>query len=300
MKSAKEALNYGTKLLSSRLDAELLLRFVLGISIEKILLNPEFRIKNHEWEKYKKLIKKRKQGYPIAYLTGHKEFYGIDFFVNENVLVPRPETELLVEEILSYESRIKNHELRILEIGTGSGCIALTLAKYLPKAKTIAVDISEKALSVARKNFKRIKQDNKTARNHVQFRKSNLLSNIKSLPDIIVANLPYLTRDELKEPSIAKEPRLALCGGKDGLELYEKLFQQIGDRLCRGEPLCSPKPGQPRRAAPTGKPTPAIFIEIGEKQGKRATQLAKKYFPKSKIEVKKDLARRDRVVIIKI
>lgn len=274
---------------STRLDAEILLGFVLGLNREKVLTNQELRIKNKEWGKFKKLVKKRAKHYPIAYLTGSKEFYGIDFFVNENVLVPRPETELLVEEVIE-ESRIilreysgqVNNELRIIEIGTGSGCISLTLAKYLPQAKITAVDISEKALKVARRNLRNAQYPT----SNIQFKKSNLLSNIKTKPDIIVANLPYLTKSELNQKSITREPVLALYGGKDGMELYEKLFQQIKNKWYR-------------RGLINQIPT-TVFIEIGEKQSKSLKKYIQDLFPKARIQIKKDLAQKDRVVIIEI
>jgi release factor glutamine methyltransferase len=277
--SIKKSLIYGTNELrmaginSARLDAEIFISFLLGTSREKLISDDQRPMTNSQFNKYKKLIKKRAQHTPTAYLTGSKEFYGIDFYVNKNVLVPRPETETLIEEILNYESRIMNHELKILEIGTGSGCISLTLAKYLPKTNVIAVDVSEKSLTVARKNKKKLGIRN------VLFKKSNLLSNIKTKPGIIVANLPYLTRDELKEPSITKEPHLALYGGKNGLEIYNKLFKQI--KRTKWQNIL-------------------LFIEIGENQAKKIREAIKEAFPNSKIEVIKDLNGKNRVVVIEL
>lgn len=289
--SLKQALSYGTnelkraKIESAQLDAEILISFLLECTREKLISNDQYPITNAQFNKYKKLIKKRAKHYPVAYLIGSKEFYGIDFFVNENVLVPRPETELLVEEVINYTKKLQAKKLKsykLIEIGTGSGCIALSLAKYLPDAKITAVDVSEKALMVARKNRIFVGNSHGCSLRNVQFHKSNLFSNIKSLPDIIVANLPYLTKNELREPSIAKEPRIALYGGKNGLEIYEKLFKQIKRRLINNHSQLT------------------IFLEIGEKQAKKIQELSKRYFPEAVIEVKKDLSRRDRVVIIKI
>lgn len=298
--SLKQALNYGinelkkAKIDSARLDAEILLGFVLGFPREKLLANPQYSIFNIQYLNFKKLIAKRKKHYPITYLTNHKEFYGLNFYVNENVLVPRPETELLVEEVLKFfggqgrcsdshqkissGSRFtRTDPKKILEIGTGSGCIALTLAKYLPHAKITATDISKKALAVARKNKKIL--NIKYSMFNINFKQSDLLSNIKSKPNIIVANLPYLTKSELKQKSIIREPALALYGGREGMEVYGKLFKQIKNKKWEDA---------------------ILFLEIGEKQEKKFKKLTEKYFPRSTMETKKDLAGRDRAVIIQI
>ncbi|HRY60228.1 MAG TPA: peptide chain release factor N(5)-glutamine methyltransferase [Patescibacteria group bacterium] len=280
--SVDKALKYGTNELrmssipSARLDAEILISFLLGCNLEKLISNTQYPMTNAQFNKYKKLISKRKKNYPIAYIVGKKEFYGIDFYVNEDVLVPRPETELIVENVINYcRGRKFSAPTRILEIGTGSGCIALTLAKYLPKTKITAVDISEKALKVARYNLR----NTQYPISNIRFKKSDLLQNIKSKPDIIVANLPYLTHDELQEPSITKEPRLALYGGKEGLEIYEKLFSQIKER--KWDSL-------------------SLFLEINPSQKNKIIKIAKKFFPNAVVDIKKDLAKKDRVVIVEI
>ncbi len=298
--SIKQALKYGinelnkTKIYSAHLDAEILLCHILGLTKEKLHMNFQFPISNFQYQKYKKIINKRKKYYPVAYLAGKKEFYGIDFLVNKNVLIPRPETELLIDEILKFcRGTLQRTPTKILEIGTGSGCIALTLAKHLPKYHIIATDISNKALNIAKKNYRKLKQDNKLTRFQVRFKRSDLLSEFKNpkyrkwakKPDIIVANLPYLTKEELplawlgtgKELSIKYEPKSALYGGKGGLEYFEKLFKQIKEK--EWESL-------------------TLFLEIGETQANKISRLAKKYFKSPKIEIKKDLAKRDRVMII--
>lgn len=286
--SVKQALIYGVNNLkaanieSARLDAEILLSFVSGFSREKILINPQYlNISISQYLNFKKLISKRSKYYPIAYLIGSKEFYGIDFYVNKNVLVPRPETELLVEEVIKFVGQQNTKKLqatsyKLLEIGTGSGCISVTLAKYLPNTKITATDISEKALKVARKNRK------KHGIKNLRLRKSNLLGKINSQPDIIVANLPYLTRDELREPSITKEPKLALYGGKDGLSLYENLLKEVKEKLIDNDSHLS------------------LFFEVNPNQRIKLEKIVKKIFPKAKIEIKKDLSRKDRVFIIRL
>ena len=296
--SPKQALIYGinelnkAKIDSARLDAELLISFLLGYTLEKLISNIQYPISNIQFNKYKQLIEKRAKYYPVAYLVGKKEFYGIEFYVNKNVLVPRPETELIVENVIDYcrgaihcaqKKGVINHAPTILEIGTGSGCVALTLAKYLPKTKITAVDISEKALIVARKNRTLIQTRDRVSLQNTRFKQSNLLSNIGFRPDIIVANLPYL--DNLKEilkesesKALKHEPQIALKGGRDGLDIYRKMFRQIKTKKWTGL---------------------TVFIEIGETQAKTIKKYIRALFPNAQIETKKDLANKDRVVIVK-
>jgi len=281
----KQALIYGinelknAKINSARLDAEILISFILGYSKEKLISNAQTPMTNAQFRKYKELIKKRSKHWPVAYLTGSKEFYGIDFYVNENVLVPRPETELLVEEVLKFVGN--RHACSLLELGTGSGCIALTLAKYLPKAKITATDISDKALKIAKKNRSLIQTRDRVSVQNVQFKNSNLLLNIKNKPDIIVANLPYLDNDmrNLLKSSDSKalkyEPQIALKGGPDGLDIYRKMFRQIKQN---------------------GWQDSVIFIEIGENQAKKIREVIKKTFPDVTLKTIKDLSHKDRVI----
>ena len=283
--TVKQSLQFGinklreAKIPSPRLDAEILLGFVLGLNREKILISPDYKLSKNQYSRFETLIKKRAKNYPIAYLIGKKEFYGIDFIVNESVLVPRPETELMVEEVIKYAKqspRKIDGGYQILEIGTGSGCVALTLAKHLPKTKVTAVDISEKALGVARRNRKALGLKN------IGFKKSDLLSDVKTIPNIIIANLPYLTKKELGEASIVREPKLALYGGKDGLAVYKRMLGQIKERLIDNDYHLT------------------IFLEINPSQKSKLSKIIQEIFPKAEVEVKKDLARRDRLFIVKI
>ncbi len=223
-------------------EIDLVISCVVKKSVEYILSYPEFKLKEKQAEKIKKLIKKRIQGEPLAYISGKKEFFNIDFFVNKNVLIPRPETEMIVEETLN-ELEKENKKLTILDIGCGSGNIIISLSKNLIRKKIqnaknikfLASDISKKALSVARKNAKKNKQQKK-----IKFFHSDLLDNkklekefknIKKL--IIVANLPYVPKKYLKQKEtklttgLKYEPKIALFGGKDGLDFYKKLTLQI-------------------------------------------------------------------------
>lgn len=207
---------------------------------------------------------------PKPYLQGWVEFYKLKFKVTPDVLIPRPETELLVDEVL------KNSPSIVLDIGTGSGNIAISIAKN-SKAKVFATDISSKALEIAKENAKKNKVEKK-----IFFIESDLLSNVHpgGVNVIIVANLPYIptSRIPILDPSVADfEPELALDGGKDGFDLYRKLFAQIRLHL-RGVKL--------------------IICEIDETQGELALKETRKYFPKAKIEVKKDLAKKPRILVV--
>lgn len=231
---------------------------------------------------------------PIQYQKGWTEFFKLKFKLTQDVLIPRPETELMVEEIIervqNAEFRVQNEdnnsELVIADIGTGSGCIAISLAKNLPKHKIIAIDLSPKAIEVARKNAKFHKVDKR-----ILFLENDLLSGIKVMPDIIAANLPYIPTFKLMylDPLVREfEPKMALDGGSDGLELYRRLFQQISQLDQNSTP--------PRWNVRTPR---LVICEIDEDQGQNIKFEAQKYFPNAEIEIKKDLAKKDRFIKIK-
>jgi len=266
-----------------QLDAGLLIAHTLGKSREFVLSHPERTIDKIHGIKYKRLIKKRASNIPLAYLTKHKEFFGLEFFVNKHVLVPRPDTELMVELAVNYihNSKFTNHNSIMIDVGTGSGCIPISIIKTSKhkNIKTFASDISRKALRIAKKNAKKYSVK-------INFLHGNLLSPILKLYNlktktqnlIITANLPYITEEQFKsEPSIHHEPKLALIAEDQGLALYKELLEQLANL-----PTCQL----------------ACFFEIDPSQSKSITKLIKKYLPKAKIEIKKDLAGLDRVVII--
>ncbi|MEK7167578.1 MAG: HemK/PrmC family methyltransferase, partial [Patescibacteria group bacterium] len=208
---------------SPNLDAEIVLTFALKKPKEHIYAHPE---KEFNPKKFFNLIQRRAKGEPVAYITGHKEFFGLDFLVDKNVLIPRPETELLVEEALKEKGGV-------LEVGTGSGCISIAIKKNSPQRDVTAVDISAKALNLAKKNAKLNKVK-------IGFVKSDLLQKVEKDYDTIVANLPYLLKKE-KDRSTKLEPKKALYAD---IELYERLFKQIGNFktiLCEINPLLSLK-----------------------------------------------------------
>jgi release factor glutamine methyltransferase len=211
------------------LDAEVLLSFVLKKDRAYLFAHLDKELTKTQHSRYKKLISRRKKCEPVAYITNHKEFYGLDFYVNKNVLIPRPETELAVETVLDIINvkKKRSNNLNIADVGTGSGCIAISLAKNLPKTKLHAADISNKALNIAKINAK-----NHKVLSRIKFYHGNLLSPIskKTKFDIIIANLPYLSEKQYKETKkdVKKyEPKSALVAQKQGMDLYIKLLNQI-------------------------------------------------------------------------
>lgn len=226
MPAPKPQLNLAELLAKAKLDPREgrdLLTFVTKKPTSYFVAHPEARLTPKQQLFFFSLAAKRRRGLPFAYLTGHQGFYGLDFFVSKDVLIPRPETEQLIDWALTNVDRKK--PTTIIDVGTGSGCIAITLAKYLPAANIIASDVSDNALTVAKKNARLHKVSN-----HITFRRGSLLSVLKpnEKPDLVVANLPYLTKPQLK--NVPHEPKLALHGGTRGLELIETLIAQIAER----------------------------------------------------------------------
>lgn len=215
-----------------RLDVETLLQKVLGVDRLYILLNLERALSQEEEKEFNKLINQRLDNRPIAYIVGNREFMGLDFFVEEGVLIPRPDTEVLVEEVIKLAK--ENDAKNILDIGTGSGAITVSLAKYLENIKVTSVDISETALKIGQKNA----IDNEVS-DKITFVKSDLFENIdKEIKfDIIVSNPPYIKReviDTLDKQVKDYEPYGALEGGIDGLDFYRAITKQSKDYLKEG------------------------------------------------------------------
>lgn len=209
---------------------------------------------------------------PSQYLQGWVEFYKLKFKITPDVLIPRPETELLVDEVLKFA---KDKILTVLDLGTGSGNIAISIAKNNKKIKVFATEISEKALDSAKENAKKHKVDKR-----IFFIESDLLSNVMAAPDIIVTNLPYIPTERIPylDSSVKDfEPHIALDGGEDGFELYRKLFKQMKEKNL----------------------IPQLFAgEIDYTHGQLALNEALKYFPDAEVEVKTDLAFKQRILII--
>lgn len=226
--TVKQALNWGAQQLKhipySISESELILAHILHTNKEQLLTNENRTVKLTQYNKFKKNIQSRKKLIPMAYILGYKYFYNLKFQVTKDVLIPRPDTENLIDEAIKtikQNTDIKN----IVDIGTGSGCIAITLAKYFPNRQIIATDISPKALSIAKKNAKLCQVNNilfKKGDSLNPFIKNSLLKN-----SLIISNPPYLLPRDIKH-EIKFEPKAALIGGKNGLDWYKNFTQLIG------------------------------------------------------------------------
>ena len=256
---------------SATLDAELILSKTLGLSREKILLNLNEKINDEVLEKFNYFLKLRKQNRPIAYILGFKDFWKYKFQVDKNVLIPRPETELIIEQALKNLPKLSKKN--ILDIGTGSGCIIISIIKERENCKATAIDKSLKALKVAKLNAEMHHVQKK-----IKFLNIDVDKYFANKYDLIVSNPPYIKDIEilsLDKDVKLNEPKLALSGGKSGLN---KVFKVIK----KSQKLLKTK----------GK----LILEIGDKQSKEV----KKYLIKNnfnQIQVFKDLSRKDRCIV---
>jgi release factor glutamine methyltransferase len=224
-----------------------------------------------QYDKLHQLVQRRLNHEPVAYITGHREFYGLDFYVDSSVLIPRPESELLVEK--SLELAQKHPLSTIAEIGTGCGVIAISLALKLPDIRIYATDISSSALRVALSNCQKY-----GVVDRIVFLQGDMLEPLPEPVDLIIANLPYVRESELAGVNtINFEPSLALDGGIDGVEKIRKLSTQVKGKLCPGGYL---------------------LLEIGQGQAVAVTDIIRNLFPSAGIELIKDLGGIDRVVIL--
>ncbi len=255
-----------------RLDAEVLLGHVLGWSRTRVLSERQSLLSAEQCAQFEQLVERRVALEPVAYLVGHREFYGRDFVVTPAVLVPRPETELLVESALAWARRRPAGRLTIADIGTGSGIIAVTLAAEMPEARVYAVDLSPDALHVAVHNAQR-----HGVAAQVTLLHGDLLDPLPEPVDLLVSNPPYTVLAEIDENVRRHEPHLALDGGQDGLDVYRRLLADA-----------------PARLAPGG----IVMLEIGATQGAAVAALAQQHFPGAAVAVRQDLAGWDRVVTI--
>ena len=268
----KQALNHAQKIFvannidDARLESELLLRHTLNLSQTQLYLDIDRELSPEQEKAFQRLIKRRLNGEPTAYITRHREFYGLDFYIDRNVLIPRPESELLVEKALQLAQHRSG--ISIAEVGTGCGAIAISLALNLPQAKIYATDISAPALRVAHTNCQK-----HGVINRVCLLPGDMLEPLPEPVDLIVANLPYVRESELLSRSF--EPRLALNGGSDGLERIRRLSRQLSDKL---------------------NPEGCLLLEIGQGQEEAVTNLLFSLFPSAKIEVSPDLSGINRVV----
>ena len=264
----KEAFNLAKQNMDS-IEARVLIKYILNKNEINIIANENIELSNENKKQLLESIEKIKKGYPLQYITHYQEFMGIKFEVNENVLIPQPDTEVLVEKTIKIVQKCypkeDNRNIKILDLCTGSGAIAISLKKYLPSVQVFASDISEKALEIAKTNAKK---------NDVQIKliESNMFENINEKFDIVVSNPPYIKTDEITKLSnqVQNEPRLALDGGKDGLDFYRIIQKNIKNYLYENGML---------------------LMEIGYDQGQAVASM----FKNSKLV--KDYAGKDRVIM---
>ena len=254
------------------LDTQLLLSEVLDQTRTWILAHPEVKLEETQQHNFLSDLSRCEAGEALPYVLGWWEFFGRRFQLNPEVLIPRPETELLIEEALCF---LVNHpyEQMAMDVGTGCGCIAITLAVEVPNLFVVATDLESGALRVARNNA----IDHRVL-HRICFIQADLLSPLNASFDLICANLPYIPSEDLPDLVVAeREPRIALDGGEDGTQVIQRLMTQIPGLL---------------------KPHGRILLEIGADQAKAIHTIAQKTFPSSTIEVHQDLAGRDRLVVI--
>jgi release factor glutamine methyltransferase len=269
-------------------DVELLIAHVLGVTKEYVVAHPEHHLSWRQRIHLNILLKKRARDVPLAYLMGHKEFFGLDFDVNKHTLIPRPETELIVSLVLNkLKASVDQRPMTVIDIGTGSGCISISIANFIGRSrestvKLYATDISKKTLHVAKRNA--IKHDV-----NITFLHGNLLEPIAQQPKtlnhkasvIIIANLPYLSQEEFEqEPTIRHEPHAALVAADGGLSLYKKLLKQIHDlKRTFAQPI-------------------TCLLEMNPSQVGPMKNISIKLWPRSLVSIHKDLSGTSRVLQI--
>jgi release factor glutamine methyltransferase len=254
------------------LDIQVLLADITGKNRAWLLTHPETELTPDQQNALSTLVARLQTGEPLPYVLGYWEFYGLDFTITDDTLIPRPETELLVEQALSW---LDSHpdKRRAADVGTGSGCIAVSLAAHTPDLRVTACDISVEALQVAYDNAKK-----HLVIERIEFVQADLLPVTLQTCDLICANLPYIPSDKLAKLAVfGKEPTLALDGGPDGLTMIRRLLPQAA-RCLTAESL--------------------LLLEIEASTGKTAMDLASEYFPKAQISLLSDLAGLDRLIRI--
>lgn len=257
------------------LKARLIMQYILNKPRQYLIIYDDQVLTLRQEVDYFKAIKRLINGEPIQHITHQQEFMKLSFFVNEDVLIPRPDTEILVEEVIKIAKKIKAKN--ILDMCTGSGAIAVSLAKYLDNVEITAVDISTKTLNVAKTNAK-----NNEVENKITFIESNLFENIVNEKyDIIVSNPPYIRKDVIKtlNKEVQKEPKIALDGGYDGLDFYRKITHQSEEYLKFNGYLC---------------------FEIGYDQKKDVIKIINDERKFTGTYSKKDLCDNDRIVVTRL
>lgn len=278
----KELIIYGKNLLTANniedasLISKLLAEFILNMNKTQLITNDEKEISEEEKTRYYLALIEIVQDIPVQYITNNQEFMKLNFYVDKNVLIPQPDTEILVEEVIEIINK-NNEEVKVLDICTGSGCIGTSIAKYTKKVAITMSDISSKALNIAKNNYTKNIEDT----SKVEFIQSDMFEEIKAKYDIIVSNPPYIESKEISklDKQVQNEPHLALDGGEDGLEFYRKLAVEAHKFLNENGYLC---------------------MEIGYNQKEAVIQLLKENKNYKEIYSKKDLSQNDRIIIAKI
>lgn len=275
----QEALKQGMKEIKStespKLKARLLMQYILKQTRQYVIVNDMKELDKMQEKQYFEAIDKIKKGFPIEHITHQKEFMKLNFFVDENVLIPRQDTEILVEEVIEIANKIGAN--KILDLCTGSGAIGISLAKYLNNCGLTLVDISKEAMQIAKKNANINEVESK-----ITFIHSNLFDNLESQKfDIIVSNPPYIKTEDITqlEKQVKKEPNIALNGGQDGLDFYRKIIKEAYKYLNKGGYLC---------------------LEIGFDQKYDVIELIENEEKFEQTYSKKDLYDNDRIIITKL
>jgi release factor glutamine methyltransferase len=282
--TVKQAIKFGHNALrdtspTSLTDTKVILQHVLQTDRTKLQQKMENLLTDGQFRAFQEYLSKRQKNEPIAYIIGHKEFYGIDFYVDERVLIPRPETELLVEKTLSELGKRRDEKLLFVDIGTGSGNIACTIARLAPLLPVVATDISKEAVLVAKRNARTIQVSKQ-----IDFRVGSMLvplSDKEISENVIVmcANLPYVPVRYNVAPDIHYEPELAIFAGPDGTEIYEEFLDHVAERPFKDLTL---------------------FLEIDHDQGKPIRDLIAAKLPGASTTVAKDYLGHDRIVRVEL
>ena len=260
----------------ARLEAEALLAHILQMSRAQVLAHPERPLSPEEDLAVSEALHRRLNREPLAYITGHREFFGIDFKVNSSVLIPRPETETLVETALKIANEFpQGPELSVIDVGTGSGAIAVCMALRLSSARIFAVDLSGAALTVAQANA-----ETHGVADRITFLEGDLLTPFSGSVDLIAANLPYVRTGELSSlaPEVQQEPTEALDGGQDGLDVVRRMMHQA-QHIISGDGV--------------------ILLEMDPRQAEPLRSMGESLFPGAEISILKDLAGLDRVFMLR-
>jgi len=253
--AARKRLASGADPATAALDADVLLAHALGVTKEELLAHPERVLGPDEDARCSAFVERRHRGEPVAYLRGFKEFFGFRVIVDARVLIPRPETETLVEEALRFVGRADaTRPVTVVDVGTGSGAIACAIALHAPRARVIGIDLSADALAVAAANARSL-----GVADRVTFLPGDLLAPLRDRVDVVCANLPYLRDEEIAHltgdrTSLAFEPRIAVAAGPDGLALIRRTIADLPRVLARGGAAffeCDPPQAEPMRALMT-------------------------------------------------